>query len=132
MPVRCTRKVRMQSAQMARLLFGFPPDLQNLRPALGGLLETFDIALLGTCGAVVLALPLAAPAAENVSLSRPVYLVARSSLVLGFVGAGGNGFLILTAMNLFQYRQVATPLILTYLLVIAVERVATSLRSRIR
>jgi phosphonate transport system permease protein len=37
----------------------------------------------------------------------------RSSLVLGFVGAGGIGFLILTAINLFQYRQVATLLILT-------------------
>ncbi len=28
----------------------------------------------------------------------------RSSLVLGFVGAGGIGFELLTAMNLFQYR----------------------------
>ena len=31
----------------------------------------------------------------------------RSSLVLGFVGAGGIGFELLTAMNLFQYRRVA-------------------------
>jgi ABC-type phosphate/phosphonate transport system permease subunit len=30
----------------------FPPDLQNLRPDLGGVLETFDIALLGTCAAL--------------------------------------------------------------------------------
>jgi phosphonate transport system permease protein len=52
--------------------------------------------------------------------------------VLGFVGAGGIGFLILTAMNLFQYRQVATMLILTYLLVMLVERVATIARNRIR
>jgi phosphonate transport system permease protein len=206
----------------------FPPDVQNLRPALGGVLETFDIALLGTCIAIVLSLPLAALAAENVSPSRPVYVVARgiiaitravpdlvwallfvtavglgpfpgvlalsvhsigmlgrlfaetiedidmgpvqaltltgasrvqvvthavvpgllpgllgialfrldenvrSSLVLGFVGAGGIGFLILTAMNLFQYRQVATLLILTYLLVMLVERVATIARNRIR
>ena len=29
----------------------------------------------------------------------------RSSLVLGFVGAGGIGFQLLTAMNLFQYRR---------------------------
>jgi phosphonate transport system permease protein len=36
---------------------------------------------------------------------------ARSPLVLGFVGAGGIGFLILTATNLFQYRQVSTLLI---------------------
>ena len=31
----------------------------------------------------------------------------RSSLVLGFVGAGGIGFQLLTAMNLFQYREVS-------------------------
>jgi phosphonate transport system permease protein len=205
-----------------------PPDLQNWRPALAGVLETFDIALLGTCVAVALSLPLAVLAAENVTPSRPPYLAARgviavtravpdlvwallfvtavglgpfpgvlalsvhsigmlgrlfaetiedidmgpvhaltitgaspvqivthaifpglltsligislfrldenvrSSLVLGFVGAGGIGFLILTAMNLFQYRQVATLLILTYLLVIVVERVSTTIRGRIR
>jgi phosphonate transport system permease protein len=56
----------------------------------------------------------------------------RSSLVLGFVGAGGLGFLILTAMNLFLYRQVATLLILTYLLVMIVERLSTTIRGRLR
>jgi phosphonate transport system permease protein len=206
----------------------FPPDIQNLRPDLAGVVETFDIALLGTCAAVLLSLPLAVLAAENVTPSRPLYLAARgviavtrpvpdlvwallfvtavglgpfpgvlalsvhsigmlgrlfaetiedidmgpvqaltitgaspvqvvthaivpgllpsligislyrldenvrSSLVLGFVGAGGIGFLILTAINLFQYRQVATLLILTYVLVLVVERLAASIRSRIR
>jgi len=206
----------------------FPPDLQNLRPALGGVVETFDIALLGTCAAIVLSVPLAVLAAENVTPSRPLYFGARgviaitravpdlvwallfvtavglgpfpgvlalavhsigmlgrlfaetiediemgpvqaltitgasrvqivthaivpsllpsltgislfrldenvrSSLVLGFVGAGGIGFLILTSMNLFQYRQVATLLILTYVLVVVVERVSSMVRARIR
>jgi phosphonate transport system permease protein len=206
----------------------FPPDVQNLRTDLGGVLETFDIALLGTCVAIILSLPLAVLAAENVTPSRPVYVAARaviaitravpdlvwallfvtavglgpfpgvlalavhsigmlgrlfaetiedidmgpvqalaltgatpvqivsqaivpgllpaligislfrldenvrSSLVLGFVGAGGIGFLILTAMNLFQYRHVATLLILTYVLVMVVERVSTAVRARIR
>jgi phosphonate transport system permease protein len=205
-----------------------PPDLTRLQPALLGALETFDIALLGTCAAVVISLPLAVLAAENVTPSRLLYVGARtviaitravpdlvwallfvtavglgpfpgvlavgvhsigmlgrlfaetiedmemspvhaltitgaspiqvvshaivpgllpsligialyrldenvrSSLVLGFVGAGGIGFLILTAMNLFQYRQVSTLLILTYLLVIAVERGAAAIRGRIR
>src|SRR5246127_4250779 len=45
----------------------FPPDVQNLRPDLGGVLETFDIALLGTCAAIILSLPLAVLAAENVT-----------------------------------------------------------------
>lgn len=206
----------------------FPPDPQNLGPALGAAVETFDIALLGTCVAVLLSLPLAVFAAENVTPSRPFYVAARgviavtravpdlvwallfvtavglgpfpgvlavsvhsigmlgrlfaetiedidmgpvqaltitgaspvqivthaifpglmpaligislfrldenvrSSLVLGFVGAGGIGFLILTAMNLFQYRRVATLLILTYLLVIVVERLSAAIRGRIR
>ena len=56
----------------------------------------------------------------------------RSSLVLGFVGAGGIGFHLLTAMNLFQYRQVATLLILMYALVLVVERLASAIRARIR
>src|SRR5262249_3545617 len=34
----------------------------------------------------------------------------RSSLVLGFVGAGGIGFLIFNSMQLFQYREVFTEL----------------------
>jgi phosphonate transport system permease protein len=206
----------------------FPPDLNNLPRALSGVLETFDIALLGTLAAVILSLPLAVLAAENVTPSRALYLAARgliavtravpdliwallfvtavglgpfpgvlalsvhsigmlarlfaesiedidmgpvqaltitganplqivthaifpgllpsligislyrldenvrSSTVLGFVGAGGIGFLILTAMNLFQYRQVATLLILMYVLVIIVERVSAMIRSRIR
>ena len=205
-----------------------PPDVGHLQPALGGVLETFDIALLGTSLALVLSLPLAVLAAENVTPSRALYVSARgviavtravpdlvwallfvtavglgpfpgvlalvvhsvgmlgrlfaetiedidmgpvnalrvtgaspiqivshaivpgllpsligiglyrldenvrSSLVLGFVGAGGIGFLILTAMNLFQYRQVATLLILTYLLVIGVERASAVVRGRLR
>jgi phosphonate transport system permease protein len=52
----------------------------------------------------------------------------RSSLVLGFVGAGGIGFQILTAMNLFQYRDVSLYLLLTFALVVAVERVSAAVR----
>jgi len=76
-------------------------------------------------------LPCLLPNLIGVSLFRLDENV-RSSLVLGFVGAGGIGFLILTSMNLFQYRQVATLLILTYLLVITVERVSALIRARIR
>lgn len=52
----------------------------------------------------------------------------RSSLVLGFVGAGGIGFLLLTAMNLFQYQTVAFLLIVTFVLVTCAERISASLR----
>jgi len=53
----------------------------------------------------------------------------RSSLVLGFVGAGGIGFLLLTAMNLFQYQTVAFLLIVTFTLVACAERISAYLRS---
>ena len=55
----------------------------------------------------------------------------RSSLVLGFVGAGGIGFELLTAMNLFQYRTVAMLLIVTFAIVVTVERISAALRQRI-
>ena len=52
----------------------------------------------------------------------------RSSLVLGFVGAGGLGFRMLTAMNLFQYREVSMLLIVTFLLVVGAEQISAALR----
>lgn len=55
----------------------------------------------------------------------------RSSLVLGFVGAGGLGFQLLTAMNLFQYRTVSLLLIVTFVLVIAAERLSAAIRARV-
>jgi len=54
----------------------------------------------------------------------------RSSLVLGFVGAGGLGFQLLTAMNLFQYRTVSMLLLIIFVLVIAAERLSAALRQR--
>ncbi len=55
----------------------------------------------------------------------------RSSLVLGFVGAGGIGFRLLTAMNLFQYRTVSLLLVATFILVMAAERGSALLRRQV-
>jgi phosphonate transport system permease protein len=55
----------------------------------------------------------------------------RSSLVLGFVGAGGIGFQLLTAMNLFQYREVSMLLIVTFVIVLAAERLSAVLREKL-
>jgi phosphonate transport system permease protein len=55
----------------------------------------------------------------------------RSSLVLGFVGAGGIGFQLLTAMNLFDYPTVSLLLIMTFVIVIAAERGSALLRKRL-
>jgi phosphonate transport system permease protein len=205
----------------------FPPDFSQLGRAVWPTLETVDIALFGTMAGVVMALPMAILAAENVTPSRPLYYVARavigvtravpdlvwallfvtavglgpfpgglalavhsigmlgrlfsevieqmemgpiealtltgasrlqvfthgvvpsvlpslagislyrldenirSSLVLGFVGAGGLGFQLLTAMNLFQYREVSLLLIITFVLVMSAERASAVLRARL-
>ena len=55
----------------------------------------------------------------------------RSSLVLGFVGAGGIGFQLLTAMNLFQYRDVSLLLIIIFVIVLGAERISAALRERL-
>ncbi len=55
----------------------------------------------------------------------------RSGLVLGFVGAGGIGFLIYNSMQLFQYQQLLTELGVVVVFVLVLERFSTVLRARI-
>lgn len=55
----------------------------------------------------------------------------RSSLVLGFVGGGGLGLGIQTAINLFQYQRLLSYLLVMGLLVGLVEAAAVFLRRRI-
>jgi len=55
----------------------------------------------------------------------------RSSLVLGFVGAGGIGFQLLTAMNLFQYPEVSMLLIVQFAIVLVIERLSAAARARL-
>lgn len=55
----------------------------------------------------------------------------RSSLVLGFVGAGGIGFQLLSAMNLFQYQEVSLLLVIVFVLVLSAERLSAALRARL-
>ncbi len=204
-----------------------PPDFANINLIWWPTLETIDIAIFGTLGGVVLALPLAILAAVHVTPSRYLYYFARgvigfaravpdlvwallfvtavglgpfpgalalsvhsigmlgrlfaetiehmdmapidalaltgarrmqifthgiipsilpsltgialyrfdenirSSLVLGFVGAGGIGFQLLSAMSLFQYRLVSLYLIVTFVLVIVAERFSALVRARL-
>ena len=60
----------------------FPPDLSHLPTALGAVVETVDIALLGTAVALLFSLPLAVCAASNVSPSRTLYLAARGVIAV--------------------------------------------------
>jgi len=56
----------------------------------------------------------------------------RASLVLGFVGAGGIGFQLLSAMEEFQYRSASMLLIVLFALVTVFELVSAWARGRIR
>ena len=75
-------------------------------------------------------LPTVLPAFLGIGLYRLDENI-RSSLVLGFVGAGGIGFQLLTAMNLFQYREVSLLLIVTYVIVLSAERFSAVLREKL-
>ena len=204
-----------------------PPDFSKLPDVMWPTLETIDIAIFGTIGGVLMALPLAVMAATNVTPSRVLYYLSRaiiglaraipdlvwallfvtavglgpfpgglalavhsigmlgrlfaetienmdmapidalaltganrmqvfshgvvptvlpallgiglyrldenirSSLVLGFVGAGGIGFELLTAMNLFQYREVSLLLIVIFVIVFAAEHLSAICRQRL-
>jgi phosphonate transport system permease protein len=55
----------------------------------------------------------------------------RASLVLGFVGAGGIGFQLFTAMSLFDYRQVSLLLIVVFIMVVGAERLSAVLRRKL-
>ena len=75
-------------------------------------------------------IPTILPALLGISLYRLDENI-RSSLVLGFVGAGGIGFQLLTAMNLFQYQEVSLLLIIIFVIVLAAERISAALRERL-
>ncbi|WP_407563920.1 phosphonate ABC transporter, permease protein PhnE [Streptomyces sp. 184] len=54
----------------------------------------------------------------------------RSSAIVGFVGAGGIGQAMGISMHLFRYRDLATLVLALLLLVLAVDQVSRSLRTR--
>lgn len=74
--------------------------------------------------------PAAAPSFVTTALFA-LEKATRSSVILGLVGAGGIGLELKVAMDLFDYRQAATIILLIFVLVLAVERVGTWARTRI-
>lgn len=75
-------------------------------------------------------IPTVLPSLLGISLYRLDENI-RSSLVLGFVGAGGIGFRLLTAMNLFQYREVSLLLIMVFVIVLTAEKLSAALREHL-
>jgi phosphonate transport system permease protein len=75
-------------------------------------------------------IPQALPSMINTSLFS-LEKATRGSVVLGLVGAGGIGIELKVSLELFEYSQAATIIIAIFLLVLAVERASTWVRSRI-
>ena len=55
-----------------------PPDFSNFRDLSKAMLETVEIAMLGTLLAIILSVPLALLSARNITPNYPVYLVSRT------------------------------------------------------
>lgn len=55
----------------------------------------------------------------------------RSSLVLGLVGAGGIGFLINQSIQLFQFDQMLTHILVILVLIVAVDQLSAFVRRRL-
>jgi len=55
----------------------------------------------------------------------------RSALYLGAFGGGGLGFLLYNSLELFQYQQAATQILVLLVLLLIVERVSSLLRRRL-
>jgi phosphonate transport system permease protein len=76
------------------------------------------------------ALPQVLPNIASYTLLR-FEINVRASSIVGFVGAGGIGFELMSAMSLFQYQLVSLLLIVTFVIVITAERLSALLRARL-
>lgn len=72
--------------------------------------------------------PSAMPSFVNTGLFS-LEKAVRSSVVLGLVGAGGIGIELKVAMDMFEYSQAATIILLVFVLVLLVERLSSGIRN---
>lgn len=73
------------------------------------------------------------PEAANAVLAQVLFMLEyniRASSVLGFVGAGGLGFVIQIYLQSLDYRRLATVLLLVLVIVFAMDGVSAWLRKR--
>jgi len=74
------------------------------------------------------------PEAANAVLSQLLFMFEyniRASSIMGFVGAGGIGFYIIGYIQLLQYENLLTALIVTFVVVMAIDYASMRLRSLI-
>ena len=73
------------------------------------------------------------PEAANAVLAQVLFMLEyniRASSVLGFVGAGGLGFIIQIYLQSLDYRRLATVLLLVLVVVLAMDGISAWLRKR--
>lgn len=75
-------------------------------------------------------IPAALPSFVNTALFS-LEKATRSSVVLGLVGAGGIGIELKVSMDMFEYSEASTIILLIFVLVLLVERASAQLRKRI-
>jgi phosphonate transport system permease protein len=74
-------------------------------------------------------LPAAMPSFVNTSLFS-LEKAVRSSVVLGLVGAGGIGIELKVAMDMFQFSEAGTIILMVFFLVMLVESLSTRIRQK--
>lgn len=95
--------------------------------------ETLDAARATGASRLQVARHAAVPEAGNALLSQALFAFeynVRASSILGLVGAGGIGFYLLRFIELFEYRRLATALLLLFALVVIVDGVSRLVRRR--
>lgn len=73
------------------------------------------------------------PGVRNTLIALSLYRLDanfRSAVVLGAVGGGGIGFLIENELSVFQYKPVATYILIIVAFVLVIERISSIVRSR--
>jgi phosphonate transport system permease protein len=74
------------------------------------------------------------PESANAVISQLLFMFeynVRASSIMGFVGAGGIGFYLLGYLQLLQYQNLMTALLLTFVVVMAIDYLSQRLRSLI-
>jgi phosphonate transport system permease protein len=74
------------------------------------------------------------PEAANTVLSQLLFMFEyniRASTIMGFVGAGGIGYYMMGYIQMLQYRNLMTAVLLTFAVVMAIDRLSLIVRSRI-
>ncbi|MCM8811787.1 MAG: phosphonate ABC transporter, permease protein PhnE [Candidatus Omnitrophica bacterium] len=86
------------------------------------------------CSRLQLMLYAVLPESANAILSQLLFMFEyniRASAIMGFVGAGGIGYYLLGYVQMLQYRNLLTALLLTFVVVMAVDCLSRKLRTAI-